>query len=157
MNIELLIIEKLGPGDEIPFGLLLLADETTEAIEKYLYASDVYVVRQERRGRPIAAFVLQKMNEEEMELRNIAVSISFQEMGIGSYLIGKIRQIAAHAGCKTLWAGTPDIATKEIGFYTRNGFAMSGVRKDFYIENYPNPLYEQGVQLRDMAMLRMEI
>ncbi|WP_345080649.1 N-acetyltransferase [Nemorincola caseinilytica] len=150
-----LIIEKLGPGDDMPFGLLLLADETTEAIEKYIYTSDVYVARQDKAGKPIAVFVLQQQGHAEMELKNIAVSISFQEMGIGSYLVGKIKEIAAQAGCTTLWVGTPDIATKEIGFYKRNGFAEAGTRKDFYIENYPDPLYDNGVQLRDMAMLRM--
>ena len=152
-----LTIEKLGPNDEMPFGLLLLADETTEAIEKYIYTSDVYVARQDGKGKPIGVFALQKIGPTEMELRNIAVSISFQDIGVGSMLITKAKEIAAQAGCSTLWVGTPDIATKEIGFYKKNGFGPAGTKKDFYIENYPNPLYDNGVQLRDMLMLRLEL
>lgn len=41
------ISRKLNQGNKIPYDLLVLADETIEAINKYIFDSDLYIVEQE--------------------------------------------------------------------------------------------------------------
>ena len=79
-------LEKLLPEEPIPFSLLLLADETVAAIEKYLYTSDVYLARQEGETDPVAVIVLHTLGPAEMEIKNIAVATERQGQGIGHFL-----------------------------------------------------------------------
>ncbi len=150
-------INKLQSGDSIPFDLLLLADETIEAIEKYVYTSDVYLVSEMTVSEPVAVFVLCRINEEEMEIKNIAVAENYQGKGIGSVLIEKIKEIASETHYKSISVGTPDSAHGQIRFYERNGFSKYVIKKDFFITNYPKPIIENGILLRDMLMLKIRV
>lgn len=87
-------IERKTSTDSIPFDLLLLADETMEAIDRYVNDSDIYVAKQHNSCNPVAVFVLQLLNPVEIEIKNIAVAENFQGNGVGSWLIKMIRQIA---------------------------------------------------------------
>lgn len=151
---DLLYIERLTDVKDIPFRLLLLADETVDVIAKYVYFSEVYLAKHVASKLVIAVFVLQELNPREIEIKNIAVDEVYQGRGIGSYLIDKIKQIALEEGMQILWVGTPDSATRQLNFYQRNGFRKAGVRVNFFLENYPEPIYENGILLRDMVMLQ---
>jgi ribosomal protein S18 acetylase RimI-like enzyme len=146
-------ISKLQSKNDIPFKLLLLADETTEAIEKYIYNSDVYIVKQSEQAQPIAVFALYKSSNIEIEIKNIAVAELLRGKGIGSYLISEIKSIAKRENFSNIIVGTPDGAVRQINFNERNGFIRYDIRKDFFIENYSKPIFEDGVMLRDMVML----
>lgn len=150
-------IEKLGPEEDMPYYLLLLADETLDAIHKYANRSNVYVARHESSDQPIATFVLQMPNDSEMEIWNIAVAPEFQGKGIGSYLINWICLYARLNNCKVIWVGTPDSASRQINFYQKNGFVISGIVKNYFIDNYPEPILENGVLLKDMVLFKREL
>jgi ribosomal protein S18 acetylase RimI-like enzyme len=152
-----LTITRLTKSEDLPFDLLLLADETVAAIEKYIYDSGVYVVKTGAYPHPIAVFVLQKIDDNEIEIKNIAVAETFQDKGIGSYMIGEIKRIALAANYRRIIVGTPDHSARQINFYQRNGFRKFAIRKNFFIENYPQPIIENGSILRDMVMLRMNL
>jgi ribosomal protein S18 acetylase RimI-like enzyme len=141
----------------MPFNLLLLADETIEAIEKYIYDSDVYIVTNIENTQPIAVFVLYKISNAEIEIKNIAVAEVLQGVGIGSYLISEIKRTAKRKNFNSIIVGTPDGALKQISFYEKNGFIQYDLRKDFFIENYSELIFEDGRILRDMVMLRLDV
>jgi ribosomal protein S18 acetylase RimI-like enzyme len=144
-------LRKLQANDEIPFQLLLLADETVEAIEKYIYNCDVFVLKKD--DLLIAVFALLKIDEHEIEIKNIAVDNNFQGQGIGSLLLSNIKAIAKETFFKRIIVGTPDISHLQINFYEKNGFVKCGIRKNFFIENYKLPIIENGIRLKDMQML----
>lgn len=157
MELSDYVITKAESGEELPFDLLLLADETIDAIEKYIYDSEVYKVWVPGHPQPVAVFALYPVSISEVEIKNIAVAESMQGRGLGSYLLTKIKAIAASASYKTIIVGTPDTSSLQIRFYEKNGFLRFDVRKDFFLKNYPEPIIEDGVLLRDMAMLRIEL
>ena len=150
-------IEKLGLEEDMPYDLLLLADETLDAIHKYADRSNVYVARYENSSRPIAAFVAKITDDTEMEIWNIAVAPEYQGKGIGSYLLKWICTLARLSNCKILWVGTPDSASRQINFYQKNGFIISEVIKNYFIDNYPEPILENGVYLKDMVLFKKEL
>jgi hypothetical protein len=53
--------------------------------------------------------------------------------------------------------GTGDAAIRNLCFYRKEGFKTFGVRKGFFVENYPQPVYENGIQLKDMVMLKKDL
>jgi ribosomal protein S18 acetylase RimI-like enzyme len=152
---EQLNFNKLNSGSEIPYELLLLADETVEAINQYIFNCDIYLLRDDLLD--VAVMALYPNSNIELEIKNIAVLENYRSQGIGGVLIGKAKQIAEESGYKTLTVGTSDTGFQQIKFYEKNGFIKKGMRKDFFIENYPFPIYENGLQMRDMVILEFVI
>jgi ribosomal protein S18 acetylase RimI-like enzyme len=157
MNTTEYEIVRLQPGRSLPFHLFLLADETVEAIEKYIYNSDVYIVNQKDGKGTIAAFALYKISNAELEIKNIAISESLQGLGIGSSVINEIKKIAIANHYKRIIVGTPDNSSRLIHFYEKNGFTKYAMQKDFFIKNYSDPIIENGVTLRNMVMLKLDL
>ncbi len=150
-------IRKLHAADELPVGLLLLADETMEAVEKYIHDSEVYVAYVGNDPTPIAVFVLYQVSKEEVEIKNIAVDEEHQGLGIGSLLLKKIVQLAKDSGYRYLLVGTSGVRFRQIKFYQQNGFEKFGIRKNFFTENYPEPIVENRQVLTDMALFRLAL
>jgi ribosomal protein S18 acetylase RimI-like enzyme len=143
-------------NDNYPYDLLLLADETKEGIHKYLFESEVYTARLSD-SAPIGVFCLYPVNVDTIEIMNIAVSEQYQNMGIGSHLLAESFNIAKDQGYKEVIVGTADCGIKQIRFYERNGFIKYDIRKNYFTDIYDIPIYENGIQLRDMVMLRKTI
>ncbi|MFS4472042.1 GNAT family N-acetyltransferase [Chryseobacterium sp. T20] len=141
----------LHSDEEIPYHLLLLADETQEAINQYIFNSDIYLLHDGTEN--IAVMALYRKSNTELEIKNIAVIENYRSKGIGSTLMDKAKEIAKENHYKTLTVGTSDTGVQQIRFYEKNGFIKSGILKDFFIENYPAPIYENGLQMRDMVLL----
>lgn len=152
---ERFTFKKTDPGSDIPYELLLLADETTEAIDQYIFDSDIYLLHDDIQD--IAVIALYQNNSTELEIKNMAVIESCRSIGIGSILIDKAKEIAKENGYTILTVGTSDTGFQQIKFYEKNGFIKKGVRKDFFIENYAAPIYENGLQMRDMIMLTHDL
>jgi len=141
----------LHSDSEIPYHLLLLADETKEAINQYIFNSDIYLLQNGTEN--IAVMALYKKSNSELEIKNVAVIESYRSKGIGGILMDKAKEIAKENHYKTLTVGTSDTGFQQIRFYEKNGFIKNGILKDFFIENYPVPIYENGLQMRDMIVL----
>lgn len=148
---------KVSDKDLIPYHLLLLADETMDAIGKYIHSSEVYMATIAAGDDPVGVFALHENSSEEIEIKNIAVAENNQGKGVGSFLIESIVRIAKGKDYNSIIVGTPDTAHLQIRFYERNGFVAYDTKKNFFINNYPEPIIEDGVQLRDMLMMRRVI
>lgn len=149
------VSRKLNQGNKIPYDLLLLADETIEAINKYIFDSDLYIVEQE--DKVIAIYALYSLNHNEIEIKNIAVDSAFQGQGIGRFLLHDAIIKGKAMKYKTIIIGTADTAVKQLRLYREVGFEKFEIKKGFFINNYPAPIIEDGIQLKDMVMLRKVI
>jgi ribosomal protein S18 acetylase RimI-like enzyme len=143
-------VEKIE--NNYPYDLLLLADETVEGINTYLFDSDVYVVQIE--DKAVGVFCLLPHDKEDVEIMNIAVVEEFQNKGIGSRMLGEVEKIAGGKNYKRIILGTADCGFKQIRFYEKNGYSQYDVKKDYFLKKYPDePIFENGIQLKDMVML----
>ncbi|SDH55406.1 GNAT family N-acetyltransferase [Myroides phaeus] len=148
LDYRLRLIEE---GEAYPFNLLLLADETMDAINKYIGDSDVFIL--EEGEAQLAVFCLYPIDASTLELKNIAVCESLQGQGIGGLLIQEVVAISKKRGYSRLIVGTADCGIDQIRFYERNGFKKYGVKENFFLDNYAVPIIENGIQLKDMVML----
>jgi len=145
-------IRRLLDGEKIPYHLLLLADETTEGIDRYIRESDIYIIKNE--GRFIAVYVLQPVDWSVIEIKNIAVDREYQGQGIGLSMLSDAIRRAGEEGYSEIIIGTATQAARQISLYEKAGFKKYAIKKDFYLHLYPYPIIENGVQLRDMVMLK---
>lgn len=143
--------------DSYPYDLLLLADETIDSINKYLFDSDIYVVKYADKDEIIGVCCLFDINTDIVEIKNIAVAEAYQGTGIGSYLINKIIEIAKKQEYKEVIVGTADCGIRQIHFYEKNGFEKYGIRENFFLDIFDYPIYENGVMLKDMVMLKKRV
>ena len=57
---------------------------------------------------------------------------------------------------KTLTLGTGD-NEKTLNFYKKRGFVKTHTIKNFFIDNYSHPIFENGKQLVDMICLKKNL
>ncbi len=155
MMIKFAVTRQLQKDEAIPFDLLLLADEEMRAIERYIYQSDIYVVEIE--GKTIGVYALYPIDENAAEIKAIAVDEAYQNRGIGKLMLKDAEAKAREKSLGKLIIGTPSIAQKQIAIYRKAGFELFDVKKDFFIDYYSEPIFEDGVQLKDMVMLRKKL
>lgn len=150
-----LTLRTLIPGEYIPYSLLLLADETKEAIDKYIHQSVIYVLEYEKEMISVCATAM--ISEGVMEIKNIAVREDWQNKGVGYRFLLDIIDKAREQECSELIICTPDCAKKQLYLYQKAGFRISDIVRDYYRNHYPEPIIENGIELKDMAMLKMSL
>jgi len=132
--------------------LLLLADEQEDMVDKYLDRGIMFVLDDE--GIKGECVVTDEGNGV-IEIKNLAVHKDYHGRGYGKALIRFIAD-RFHDQYSTLQVGTGD-SPITIPFYEHCGFKQHHRIKNFILDNYDRPIYEGGVQLRDMVFLRMKI
>jgi aminoglycoside 6'-N-acetyltransferase I len=148
-------VRQLLKDEPIPIDLLLLADEEIQAIERYIHQSDIFVV--ETNGRIVGVYALYAIDENTVEIKAIAVDESYQNQGIGKLMLKDSEVKAKEKGYRVIIIGTPTVAQQQLAIYQKAGFELFDVKRDFFITHYTKPIFENGVQLKDMAMLRKEL
>lgn len=129
--------------------LLLLADEEMSMIEKYLYRGEMFALYDEDLK---SICVVTDERDGNYELKNIATKPECQKMGYGKRLVSFISDYYRNAG-KVMFVGTGD--TPEIvRFYSSCGFVYSHTVKNFFVDNYPHPIIENGKRLTDMIYFK---
>jgi len=147
-------IRRLDESERIPYDILLLADESISAINKYVRRSRLYVY--ENKDELIAIYALLVVEDGVIELKNIAVKEDFQRKGIGTLLIKDAIIRAQKEGFNTLLIGTGDGSEGQLRLYQKLGFVIYDKKVNFFVDNYPMPIFENGMLLKDMIMLKIE-
>ena len=143
-------IEKVMGDKKEYLDLLLLADEQEDMIDRYLERGEMFVL--DDNGIK-AECVVTKEAEGVYELKNIAVLPGWQRRG---YARALIESLSAHyPDCEALYVGTGDCPSI-LSFYRTCGFSESHRVKNFFVDNYDHPMFEDGKQLIDMVYLKKE-
>lgn len=129
--------------------LLLLGDEQENMIDRYLERGAMYVLED---PEPAGVCVVTDEGNGILELKNIAVSPAVRGRGYGRAML-KFLQSRYRGQYRLLQAGTGD-SPLTVPFYEACGFRRSHVIPDFFTRYYDHPIFEAGVQLRDLVYLQ---
>ena len=143
-------IRKVTENKKDYLSLLLLADESEAMVDEYLERGEMFVLDDDGLK---AECVVTKEADGTYELKNIAVVPDCQRKGYGKCLIEFV--LAHYSDCKVLLVGTGD-CDWILNFYHSCGFQESHRIKNFFVDNYDHPMYEDGVQLVDMIYLKLK-
>lgn len=149
------LVKQLIDLERIPFSLLLEADESLDAIKQYIYESEIYII--EKSNRIIAVIAIKVINKKCLEIKNVAVKKNYRGRGIGTQLLKYAATIAEERKFIKLIIGTGDHSIKQLELYQKLGFVKFKLVKDFFLKNYPYPIYENQKQLIDMVLLKKDI
>ena len=138
---------------EAPMDLLLEADPSRQKIEGYLPDSHCFAAKVN--GRVAGVCVVCVIAPDTYELMNIAVAPEQQGKGIGSQLLRHCIATVRDFGARRLEVGTGTFGY-QLTFYQKAGFRPYAVDRDFFVTHYDEPIYEHGLQHKDMLRLAME-
>ena len=108
-------------------------------------------------GEPVGIYVLTEHKDGLMELKNIAVSSDSQGQGIGKLLLAHAVETAREMGAKRLEVGTGNSSLDQLAFYEKAGFRRTRVDVGFFLRNYNEPIFENGMQCTDMIFLSQDL
>lgn len=150
-----LVIRKLENHEQVPWELLLLADPSREVIEKYLTGAEIYIGLIAK--KVVGVYVLVKISEDIVELKNIAVDVNYQGQGIGGKLIMDALSKAKLLGAKKIEVGTGNSSTQQLALYKKYGFVVTKIDKGFFTRNYKEEIIENGIKCVDMIRLSQDL
>ena len=128
------------------FDLLLLADEQPSMIEKYIDRGTMYALED---GEVLAVCIVTDESGGVLEIKNLSVREGFRNRGYGKAFIQFIEDSYRNT-FSVLQAGTGD-SPLTVPFYLKCGFKRAHTVKNFFTDNYVQPIYECGVLLTDMV------
>lgn len=150
-NLEIDILQ-LKTIEQLPLNLLLLADPSEEQVMKYASTGECYVAVTNDE-EIVGVYVLIQLDERTAEIMNVAVSEHMQGKGLGKRLVLHALNVAKSKGMSKVEIGTGNSSIGQLALYQKCGFRITGIIEDFFIQNYPEPIFENGIQCRDMVRL----
>lgn len=147
---------KIELANEIDnlWGLLLSADPYKDHIEEYINQSKIYIARLNEKIAGV--YALYHFGNSVYEIKNIAVSPEFQNQGIAYQMLLHAQNICNSIQNSKLSICTGNSSKQQISLYKKAGFEIINIRKGFFIENYPSPVYENGIRCVDQIVMQYE-
>ncbi len=107
-------------------------------------------------GDTIIGAVLMHWDPAASEIIYIAIEAELRGQGYGKAVMAAVIQEAQQRGVRSVLVGTSNASLSQIAFYQKCGFRLDSVRRD-YFDYLSSPAYENGIPIRDMLVLRIEI
>jgi len=133
--------------------ILLLGDEEECMIDKYLECGTLFALYDDDLKSVCVVTDCRKLSGDDgvYEIQNIATYTRFHRKGYASKLINFVFDYYKNA-CKKIILGTGDVPSV-LAFYEYCGFTISHRVDNFFIDNYKNPIIEDGILLVDKVYL----
>lgn len=146
---EIRLLEK---SEELPMDLLLEADPSEELVYRYCSEGSCYVGSEA--SEMIGVLVLCPLNQTVVEISNIAVAQNKRGQGLGKKLIFFALSEANRLGYTEVFIGTGNSSVNQLILYQKCGFRLDSIDLEFFTRNYSEPIFENGLQCRDMIRLK---
>ncbi|QDO86722.1 GNAT family N-acetyltransferase [Shewanella psychropiezotolerans] len=134
--------------------LLLLADPLESKVRDYLNGATCFGAFVE--NELVSVCVVNSNTDGEIELFNIASFQNMQGQGIGTKLLEFVISELKNRNVTKLILGTGTFG-HQLAFYQRLGFRAEEVFKNFFVDNYDEPIYENGLQHYDMLRFTLHM
>ena len=131
--------------------LLLDADPDEGMLDRYLEQGEMFVAWQD--GVAVCEAVVVELDDTACELKNIATHPDYRLRGFAGQMLPFL---FAHYGKRydAMFVGTSEQGR---AFYEAFGFRYSHIIENFFIENYPEEIIDDGEQCIDMVYFKRVI
>lgn len=144
------VIER-GDERERFLPLLLLADESLDAVRGYMHDGTLYAYDADG----VTGIVLVLPRGDHVELKAVAIDATRHGAGHGSRMLRAVLEALRGAGVTRVVVGTGNAGIGQLAFYQKAGFRLSHIERDFFssARGYPEGMMENGSPLRDMVWM----
>lgn len=153
-----LISVAAGAGREQFLPLLLLADESLEQVRSYMHRGDLFAFV-ERDGTAVGIVLTIPDEEGNVELKAVAVDAARQNLGIGRRMLVAVLEELRRHGVRRAIVGTANAGIGQLAYYQKAGFRLLRIERDFFspARGYPAAMEDNGIRLRDMVWMDLEL
>lgn len=141
-------------ASEIPIKLLLEADPSKQSIASYLEGAWCFAAK--RDGKIIGTCVAKPVRTGTAEIFNIAIYPQLQQQGLGSGLLRFALGELKNKNMQRVELSTGTFGY-QLTYYQRHGFRIDRVVKNHFLDNYPRPIFENGIQHHDALRLYLAL
>ncbi|MGD6781821.1 GNAT family N-acetyltransferase [Sutcliffiella horikoshii] len=152
-SVRLELVESSDRLEYLPY--LVMADESESVVKEYIAEGQMFAIVVES-GLVAGVALFLEEAESVVELKNIALDPQFRGHGLGKQVIDLSFEIFREQGFRKMMVGTANSSIANLAFYQKAGFRMAEIKKDFFL-NYPEPIFEDGIQAVDMVVFEREL
>ncbi len=143
-------IREINSGKADFMEILLIGDEDEAMVNKYLELSMLFALYDNSILTSICAVM--EIDSQTVEIKNLATYPQYRNQGYASALLNFVFD-RYKENYKTVILGTGE-NEKTLRFYKKRGFVEFDRVKNFFVDNYDRPIFEDGKQLKDMIYLK---
>jgi GNAT superfamily N-acetyltransferase len=140
---------------ETLFPLLLLAEPSASALRWGLKNLSDTLYRMDDGGELVGAASM-NWRRDPCEMLELAILRERQGEGLGRRFVAWLVGEARRRGKPEIIVGTSTTSASNLIFYQKCGFRVDHVRPD-YFWYYDEPVYENGLVVRDMLVFRLDL
>jgi len=148
-------IQEIAEQRERFLDLLLLADPSVAQVQSYLAQGHLFVFYEHKEACGVVHLLPQ--TAAVVEVKNIAIKEEAQGQGYGKRLLQYALDFCQRQGYERVLVGTGNSSLNALAFYQKAGFRCLSVRRNFFIDQYDEPIFENGIQCRDMILLDLDL
>ena len=134
------------------YQLFLEADPSKEMINSYLDRS--YKFELVRGNDLLGVILMLDTHPKTLEIVNVAVAESVQNQGFGEQLIRFAVDWAQQKSYSSVEIGTGSTSFAQLYLYQKCGFRVMNIDRNFFVDNYDEPIIENKLVLKDMIRLQ---
>ncbi|KZN49876.1 GNAT family N-acetyltransferase [Pseudoalteromonas luteoviolacea] len=141
-------------SSDVPIELLLEADPSKDNILSYLQDAWCFVAVDAQ--QIVGACVVSEVNCRHTEIYNMSVVLNRQGKGLGTQLLRYVIAQLKSKKIERVELGTGTFGY-QLTYYQRLGFRVDCVVKNHFLQNYAKPIFENGIQHKDMLRLYLNL
>lgn len=149
------MIRAIEQNRERFLDILLLADPSEKMVKQYSAKGHLFVLFENDEAYGVIHLLPQ--SSSVMEIKNVAVKEEVQGRGYGKNLVQHALTFCKQQGYQKIVVGTGNSSISNLAFYQKVGFRFLSVVRDYFTDNYDEPIFEHGIQCRDMLMLEFDL
>jgi len=145
-------IEVVSGNRDIYKKIMLIADPEENAIDRYINNGTLIAMYDDTNCIGVCHYSC--IGNKEAEINNISLEKSMQGKGYGSILLKFTIEYIISNGYKSIVLGTGNSSIGNIAFYQKNGFDLQEIWRNYFIDNYDEEIYENGIQCKHMLRFK---
>ena len=153
-----LISVPAGAERECFLPLFMLADESLQQVRSYMQRGELYAfLGQDEVAVGIVLTIPAPLGG--VELVSVAVDTTQQNRGVGRRMLAAVLDELRRRGVPRAVLGTANAGIGQLAFYQKVGFRLLRIERDFFspARGYPAVMEDNGIRLRDMVFMDMEL
>ena len=148
-------IRELRIDETPPINLPLNTDPSKKQVEEFLKHGVCFIA--EVIGKIIGVILLNQISSNKLEIKNISLADDYQDKGTGKELINFTINYAKQKNYSYICIVTGNSSINQLAIYQKCDFRIIDIDFDFFRNNHDDPIYENGIECRDMIRLQMEL
>lgn len=147
------MIQEILENKQDYASLLCESDPNINLVENYLRDGRLFAYFEN--NEPISFIVVKETNDITLEIKNVLTLEKYRGHGLAKALIQYVENL--YKNKTTYLIGTANSSMTNMLIYTKLGYTYGHKIENYFIEYYPQEIYENGMQAVDLMYFKKSL